>query len=42
MNYNSKQIDILNVSLKLFAEKGFDGTSIRDIAKAADINVARH
>lgn len=40
MNYNSKQIDILNVSLKLFAEKGFDGTSIRDIAKAADINVA--
>lgn len=40
MDYNSKQIDILNVSLKLFAEKGFDGTSIRDIAKAADINVA--
>lgn len=40
MNYNSKQINILNVSLKLFAEKGFDGTSIRDIAKAADINVA--
>ncbi|SEP64168.1 TetR/AcrR family transcriptional regulator [Flavobacterium urocaniciphilum] len=40
MDYNSKQIEILNVSLKLFAEKGFDGTSIRDIAKAADINVA--
>jgi len=40
MEYNSKQIEILNISLKLFAEKGFDGTSIRDIAKAADINVA--
>lgn len=40
MDYNSKQIEILNISLKLFAEKGFDGTSIRDIAKAADINVA--
>lgn len=40
MDYNSKQIEILNVSLKLFAEKGFDGTSIRDIAKVANINVA--
>lgn len=40
MEYNSKQIEILNVTEKLFAEKGFDGTSIRDIAKAADINVA--
>ena len=40
MEYNSKQIEILNISLKLFAEKGFDGTSVRDIAKAADINVA--
>ena len=40
MEYNSKQIEILNVTEKLFAEKGFDGTSVRDIAKAADINVA--
>ncbi len=40
MEYNSKQNEILNVTEKLFAEKGYDGTSIRDIAKAADINVA--
>ncbi len=25
---------------KLFAEKGFDGTSVRDISEAADVNVA--
>jgi AcrR family transcriptional regulator len=29
--------DILQASLKLFAEKGFHGTSMRDIAKSADI-----
>jgi len=29
--------DILQASLKLFAEKGFHGTSMRDIARAADI-----
>jgi AcrR family transcriptional regulator len=29
--------DILNASLNLFAEKGFHGTSMRDIARAADI-----
>jgi AcrR family transcriptional regulator len=38
--FNSKQIEIINITEKLFAEKGFDGTSIREIAKAADINVA--
>lgn len=37
---NSKQIQILEVAEKLFAEKGFDGTSIRDISKVAKINVA--
>ena len=37
---NDKQIQILQVAEKLFAEKGFDGTSVRDIAKAANINVA--
>ena len=31
---------ILKVSAKLFAEKGFYGTSIRDIAKQAKVNVA--
>jgi AcrR family transcriptional regulator len=29
--------DILSASLNLFAEKGFHGTSMRDIARAADI-----
>jgi len=37
---NEKQIQILQVAEKLFAEKGFDGTSIRDIAREAHINVA--
>ena len=38
--FNEKQICILHVAEKLFAEKGFDGTSIRDISKAAKINIA--
>ena len=38
--FNSKQIEILMITEKLFAEKGYDGTSVRDIAKAAEINVA--
>jgi len=38
--FNEKQIQILQVAEKLFAEKGFDGTSIRDIAKEANINIA--
>jgi AcrR family transcriptional regulator len=37
---NDKQIQILKVAETLFAEKGFDGTSIRDISKIANINVA--
>lgn len=37
---NDKQIEILKVAEALFAEKGFDGTSIRDISKEANINVA--
>ncbi|MEZ4787277.1 MAG: TetR family transcriptional regulator [Flavobacterium haoranii] len=40
MILSEKQIYIIDKSEKLFAEKGFDGTSIRDIAKAADINIA--
>ncbi len=38
--FNEKQIEILQVAENLFAEIGFDGTSIRDIAKAANINIA--
>lgn len=39
-DFNDKQIQILRVAETLFAEKGFDGTSIRDIAKEAKINIA--
>ena len=39
-NFNEKQIHILQVAEKLFAEHGFDGTSIRMISKEAGINVA--
>lgn len=39
-DFNDKQIDILNIAEKLFAEKGFDGTSIRSISKEAKINIA--
>ena len=38
--FNEKQICILQVAEKLFAEKGFDGTTVRDISKAAKINIA--
>jgi AcrR family transcriptional regulator len=37
---NEKQTRILLVAEKLFAEKGFDGTSIRDISREAKINIA--
>ena len=40
MEFNDKQIEILQVAEKLFAEEGFDGTSVRDIAKLASVNVA--
>jgi AcrR family transcriptional regulator len=35
-----KREHIINHALELFAEKGFEGTSIRDIALRADVNVA--
>ncbi|MGV3696066.1 TetR family transcriptional regulator [Flavobacterium sp.] len=37
---NEKQIEILHVAEQLFAEEGFDGTSVRDIAKKANVNIA--
>jgi AcrR family transcriptional regulator len=38
--FNDKQQHILLVAEKFFAEKGFDGTSVRDIAKEAGVNIA--
>lgn len=40
MEYNAKQMQIINVAEKLFAEKGFAATSVRDIANEADVNVS--
>jgi AcrR family transcriptional regulator len=40
MELNDKQLHILQTAERLFAEDGFDGTSIRDIAREADINIA--
>jgi len=40
MDFNDKQIEILLIAEKLFAEEGFDGASVRTIAKAAGVNVA--
>jgi len=40
MEYNEKQIAIINTAEKLFALNGFDGTSVRDIAHEAGVNVA--
>ncbi|OIV43724.1 TetR/AcrR family transcriptional regulator [Flavobacterium johnsoniae] len=37
---NDKKIQILTVAEKLFSDKGFEGTSIRDISKHAKINIA--
>jgi len=36
----SKKDTILNVATRLFAAKGFDGTSVRKIAEKADLSVA--
>lgn len=40
MELNEKQIYILKVSEELFSKNGFDGTSVRMIAKTAGINIA--
>ncbi|MCW3090077.1 MAG: TetR/AcrR family transcriptional regulator [Ferruginibacter sp.] len=40
MEFNDKQIQIIETAERLFAERGFDGTSVRDIADEAGINVA--
>ncbi len=38
--FSDKQIHILDIAEKLIAKKGYDGTSVRDICTAAEINVA--
>lgn len=38
--FTDKQIHILNIAEKLIAQKGFEGTSVRDISSKAEINVA--
>ena len=40
MDYSSKQVQIIEVAEQLFARKGFAGTSVRDIAQEADVNVS--
>ena len=40
MIYNEKQVQILETAEKLFAEKGYEGASVRDIAERAGINLA--
>ena len=40
MDFNDKQLKIIETAEELFAEMGFSGTSVRDIADKADVNVA--
>ncbi|MFW1406241.1 TetR/AcrR family transcriptional regulator, partial [Vibrio parahaemolyticus] len=44
MNPTQPQIDkrdhLINEAIELFAEKGFEGTSIRDLATRAGVNIA--
>ena len=37
---SAKQVQLLDTAEVLFSRKGFDGTSVRDIAEAAGINTA--
>lgn len=40
MIFSDKQIQIIEAAERLFADKGFDATSVRDIADDAGVNVA--
>ena len=40
MEYSDKQVQIMESAEKLFADKGFSGTSVRDIAETAGVNLA--
>jgi len=40
MEFSEKQRQIISAAEKLFASRGFDGTSVRDIAEEAGVNIA--
>lgn len=40
MAYNDKHIQIIESAEQLFAKKGYEATTVRDIAEEADINIA--
>jgi len=40
MDFNQKQLQILEAAERLFAMRGFHGASVRDIAQEADVNIA--
>lgn len=40
MEYSDKQIQILETAEQLFSTTGFNGTSVRDIAQKANVNLA--
>ena len=40
MDFNDKQIQIIETAEALFADRGYDGISVRDIADEAGVNVA--
>ena len=40
MEYSDKQVQIIESAERLFADKGFSGTSVRDIAETAGVNLA--
>ena len=40
MDFNDKQLKIIETAERLFADNSYDGTSVRDIAEEAGINVA--
>ncbi len=40
MIYTEKQVQIMEAAEELFAEKSFAGTSVRDVAKKAGVNLA--
>jgi AcrR family transcriptional regulator len=40
MAYNDKHIQIIETAEQLFAKKGYEATTVRDIAGQADVNIA--